>query len=985
MKSSRKYPYRLLALLVVFVAICIALPQLSSMSEFSRNKSASIKSKQEPQSVKAEKDNLPSGKESPDEFSTITIPAHQVPKQRIAAPQAVAAATKQDEVEPNSTTGTASPITGRSAKVIGNLYPNGDIDFYSFTANAGDRFYAATMTSGSAGNSTDSQLTLIASDGTTTIEFDDDNGSFAALSSSIAGATIPTTGTYFIRVNDFTAGTTSERGYELWFQLQNGSPTAEVEANDTPATANPLPASGWVSGARNPAAATEQDWYSMSLNAGDTVYLSLDVDPERDGVVWNGRLGFALFGDASNQILVVDDAGTGDVSPVPNRPSEAFFMTVKDAGTFFAFVDSASAAVGGPTATYHLNVTVLPRPVVGVNCTTYTSTDVPKTIGPGTGLVSSTITIPGNPRIADIRVSITLNHALMQDVDVHLRSPAGNDNGLFTDIGAAATGGQTQMDLVFDDSAGIPPAFTALRGVQLKPENNSTAGTASTSGAYRLGWFKGENAGGTWTLDIRDDTAGANGGTLTAWSITICEEPPAPACGAGATQTVFSADFESGAAGFTHSGAQDEWELGLPATVATTTANPVAAFNTCNSGVNCWKTDLDNTYNASSNQELLSPNINLAGFAGPIRLTWAQRDQIETANFDHAFVEVREVGNPTNVKRVWEWIDPTPISASAGTGNPQANIGGSEGWGLRYADISSFAGLTIQVVFHLDTDTSVQFGGMAIDDVSVTACLAVVPCVLTCPANVTQTNDPNQCGAVVTYPAPTTSGGCGTVTCSPPSGSFFPVGTTTVTCQNMGGTPTCTFTVTVTDDQPPSITCPANVTVANDPNQCGAVVNYPAPTITDNCPGTFTATCTPPSGSFFPVGTTTVTCTVDGFGGGSRGAAPSGGCTTQTITHSSSQAITPLNSVSCNDGFGHTDNSYWRAFSLPAFSINTAFNVTSIDIGIEDAIGTAPGAAKKGTTPPPSGGGKGGAPAGASKKGISKNLLPDLLVVALSR
>ncbi|MEZ5545455.1 MAG: hypothetical protein R3F10_09750 [Lysobacteraceae bacterium] len=116
------------------------------------------------------------------------------------------------------------------------------------------------------------------------------------------------------------------------------------------------------------------------------MFLSLDLDPERDGTTWNGRLGFALFGDASNQILVVDDAGTGDVSPNPNIPSEAMFFTVKEAGTYFAFVDSASSAVGGPTATYHLSVSVHPATDEGVNCTTYTSTNVPVTIGPGIGL-----------------------------------------------------------------------------------------------------------------------------------------------------------------------------------------------------------------------------------------------------------------------------------------------------------------------------------------------------------------------------------------------------------------------------------------------------------------------------------------------------------------------------------------------------------------------------------------------------------------------
>ncbi|MFT3742848.1 MAG: PPC domain-containing protein [Pyrinomonadaceae bacterium] len=196
------------------------------------------------------------------------------------------------EVEPNGTTATASPIAGSQAVVKAPLYPNGDVDFYSFTANAGDRIYVAAMTSNSAGSSTDSQVTVIASDGTTTLEFDDDNGSFAGLSSTIAGVTIPSNGTYYIKVNDFTAGTTSERPYELYFKRQTAAPTAEVEGNDTPATANPLPASGHVSGARNPAVATEQDWYSLNLNAGDTVFLSLDLDPERDYsyLEWSSRV-----------------------------------------------------------------------------------------------------------------------------------------------------------------------------------------------------------------------------------------------------------------------------------------------------------------------------------------------------------------------------------------------------------------------------------------------------------------------------------------------------------------------------------------------------------------------------------------------------------------------------------------------------------------------------------------------------------------------
>jgi hypothetical protein len=73
-------------------------------------------------------------------------------------------------------------------------------------------------------------------------------------------------------------------------------------------------------------------------------------------------------------------------------------------------------------------------------------------------------------------------------------------------------------------------------------------------------------------------------------------------------------------------------------------------------------------------------------------------------------------------------------------------------------------------------------------------------CTLTCPANITtgaNTMQSGMFGATVTYPAPTVSGTCGTVTCTPASGSFFPVGTTTVTCTATAG-PTCSFTVAVT-------------------------------------------------------------------------------------------------------------------------------------------------------------------------------------------
>jgi hypothetical protein len=60
-------------------------------------------------------------------------------------------------------------------------------------------------------------------------------------------------------------------------------------------------------------------------------------------------------------------------------------------------------------------------------------------------------------------------------------------------------------------------------------------------------------------------------------------------------------------------------------------------------------------------------------------------------------------------------------------------------------------------------------------------------------------------------------------------------------------------------EEPPSITCPANMTLDTAPGQCDQVAVF-APTTNDNCPGA-TTSCDVPSASTFPRGTTTVTCT----------------------------------------------------------------------------------------------------------------------------
>jgi HYR domain-containing protein len=138
---------------------------------------------------------------------------------------------------------------------------------------------------------------------------------------------------------------------------------------------------------------------------------------------------------------------------------------------------------------------------------------------------------------------------------------------------------------------------------------------------------------------------------------------------------------------------------------------------------------------------------------------------------------------------------------------------------------------------------------------------ATTDCGLTAPANITVANSPNMAGAFVSYPAPTASGTCGTVTCTPASGSFYPLGTTLVTC-SATTTPVvrASFTITVTDAQPPSISVPGNITTGNTPGQGSALVSFPPPSASDNAPGV-TVSCSRPSPSLFAIGTTAVPCT----------------------------------------------------------------------------------------------------------------------------
>jgi len=89
----------------------------------------------------------------------------------------------------------------------------------------------------------------------------------------------------------------------------------------------------------------------------------------------------------------------------------------------------------------------------------------------------------------------------------------------------------------------------------------------------------------------------------------------------------------------------------------------------------------------------------------------------------------------------------------------------------------------------------------------------------------------------------------------------FPVGVTTVTyllTDAAGNQTECSFVVTVRDEEPPIIACPANLTIQLGPGACEATPALIPQTATDNCG--ITSITYAPAGPY-PIGTTAVTMT----------------------------------------------------------------------------------------------------------------------------
>ncbi len=167
------------------------------------------------------------------------------------------------------------------------------------------------------------------------------------------------------------------------------------------------------------------------------------------------------------------------------------------------------------------------------------------------------------------------------------------------------------------------------------------------------------------------------------------------------------------------------------------------------------------------------------------------------------------------------FIDQTQIWSNS---TPQTS------WTEVVLDLSPFAGDLHTLRFEFDSDVSITGEGWYLDDIAVLA-YDTAPPTVTCSSNIVVNADPGQCSkSNVTFTATATDNcSIGTLLCSPPSGSTFPVGVNTVICKAIdaaGNTNECSFTVTVRDA--PVIVCPSNVVALTCSNSTSVIFKVAA-------------------------------------------------------------------------------------------------------------------------------------------------------------
>ncbi len=144
--------------------------------------------------------------------------------------------------------------------------------------------------------------------------------------------------------------------------------------------------------------------------------------------------------------------------------------------------------------------------------------------------VSSTLNVPSDVTLTDVNVAVMATHSWVGDLVITLQSPMGTTLTLLDRPGVPASTfgcGDDNMDVVFDDGAGVDPESTC--------DGNNPWVTGPLDPVEALSAFNGQSTQGDWILTVSDNAAGDTG-TIDGWELittpgitgvcTICTAGP---------------------------------------------------------------------------------------------------------------------------------------------------------------------------------------------------------------------------------------------------------------------------------------------------------------------------------------------------------------------------------------------------------------------------------------------------------------------------
>ena len=423
--------------------------------------------------------------------------------------------------------------------------------------------------------------------------------------------------------------------------------------------------------------------------------------------------------------------------------------------------------------------------------------------------VNSTIAVPAAALngASALKVKLNIGHSWVGDLKFTLTSPCGVSIILDRPgVPASTFGNSNNLGTTNASSPPSPPPATYTFDISAAGVISETALAPGfiPTGSYRPSNTTGAAhdfsgitfpcaAAGNWTLNISDNGAG-DIGTLIDWEISTT----------------------SGGTNYTHT-------LTGPGTI---TQNPASGVNNSNASFNVAGLPLGSHVFTLTSTDPIGCSVATT----PINVTVNPLPTITCpANIT--------VNNTAGV------CGAVVTFAATATGTPTPTI-----------TYSPASGSTFPVGTTTVTATATNTCGSVSCTFTVTVNDTQTP-TITCPANLTRSNDAGICGANVAVPNATTADNCAvtrltwvltgaTTGTSPATGvnnigtRLFNQGTTTATytiADAAGNSTTCSFTVTVNDTEAPAITCPANISKPSDAGLCTTSVVVPNATTTDNC------------------------------------------------------------------------------------------------------------------------------------------------------